>query len=103
MDAFVPAAARAAPDFPSAAGGMLNFLAGFSAAMLVAAAIGVPLAWRARRKLQAVAAQSRALLAGSYAALDAPADRDLAVVVEALNGMLGRWRDAPSSRTTPAT
>ena len=77
---------------------MLNFLAGFSAAMLVAAAIGVPLAWRARRKLQAVAAQSRALLAGSYAALDAPADRDLAVVVEALNGMLGRWRDALGDR-----
>lgn len=77
---------------------MLSFLAGFSAAMLVAAAIGVPLAWRARRKLQVVAAQSRALLAGSYAALDAPADRDLAVVVEALNGMLGRWRDALGDR-----
>ncbi len=77
---------------------MLSLLAALVAALLLAAAVGALVIWRARRALKHVAAQSRAVLDGNYAALDAPTDPELAVVVDALNDMLGRWRGALGDR-----
>ncbi|MCO5124165.1 MAG: EAL domain-containing protein [Rhizobacter sp.] len=97
MDAIEPAAARAASEF-SAARDMLSFLTGFGAALLLAAIVGALVWWRARRDLQHVARQARGVLDGNYGALDDPANAELGVVVDALNDMLQRWRDALGDR-----
>lgn len=78
---------------------MLMFAAGFCAALALAGVLGAFVTLRARREMQRVVAQARALLDGRQAQAGAAADDGLRAGVAALDATLRRWRDALGART----